>query len=219
MNKEWSLFNKTMQIQLKKEETYKEGIQTLLKLRQELFDEIYCFKRELKRKDFDAMPFMKAKGYHNKTIAYSLWHIFRIEDIVVHSLIQNDEQIFFLNRYQKRIGSPIQTTGNELAGYQIANFSKLLDLEELYQYMLDVKKSTDQILLNISYNSLKRKITREQKEILKSLNVVSDDENACWLIDYWCKKDIRGLLQMPLSRHWIMHIEASLRIKNKILEK
>lgn len=39
MNKEWSLFNKTMQIQLKKEETYKEGIQTLLKLRQELFDE------------------------------------------------------------------------------------------------------------------------------------------------------------------------------------
>jgi len=37
-----------------------------------------------------------------------------------------------------------------------------------------------------------------------------------WLIDYWCGKDIRGLIQMPFSRHWIMHIEASLRIKNKI---
>lgn len=44
----------------------------------------------------------------------------------------------------------------------------------------------------------------------------SEDENAIWLIDYWCGKGIRGLIQMPFSRHWIMHIEASLRIKNKI---
>lgn len=51
---------------------------------------------------------------------------------------------------------------------------------------------------------------------MKLLNVVSNDENAIWLIDYWCGKDIRGLIQMPFSRHWIMHIEASLRIKNKI---
>ena len=45
---------------------------------------------------------------------------------------------------------------------------------------------------------------------------MSKDESAIWLIDYWCGKDIRGLIQMPFSRHWIMHIEASLRIKNKI---
>ena len=54
------------------------------------------------------------------------------------------------------------------------------------------------------------------KARLRELQVVSTDENACWLIDYWCGKDIGGLLRMPFSRHWIMHIEASLRIKNKI---
>ncbi len=42
------------------------------------------------------------------------------------------------------------------------------------------------------------------------------DESAIWLIDYWCNKDVRGLIQMPFSRHWIMHIEACLRIENKI---
>ena len=63
---------------------------------------------------------------------------------------------------------------------------------------------------------MKKKISEERKEHLKLLNVVSNDENAIWLIDYWCGKDIRGLIQMPFSRHWIMHIEASLRIKNKI---
>lgn len=40
--------------------------------------------------------------------------------------------------------------------------------------------------------------------------------NAAWLIDYWCGKDLRGLVQMPFSRHWIMHIEAALRIAGKL---
>ena len=67
----------------------------------------------------------------------------------------------------------------------------------------------------LSYDELKKKISEERKKQLKLLNVVSNDENAIWLIDYWCGKDIRGLIQMPFSRHWIMHVEASLRIKKQ----
>lgn len=72
------------------------------------------------------------------------------------------------------------------------------------------------MLEQLSYDELKRKIPVERKEYLKSLKVVNEDEKANWLIDYWCNKDIRGLIQMPFSRHWIMHTEACLRIKNKI---
>ena len=36
----------------------------------------------------------------NKTIAYSIWHIFRIEDIVAHILISEDEQVFSTVNYQ-----------------------------------------------------------------------------------------------------------------------
>ena len=141
---------------------------------------------------------------------------FRIEDIVAHTLINESRQIFFAGNYQKRINSPIITTGNELVKEQIAEFSEQLDLEELYSYIFEVKNSTEKIISGLAYDDMKKKISEERKEQLKSLNVVSDDENASWLIDYWCGKDIRGLIQMPFSRHWIMHIEASLRIKNKI---
>lgn len=216
MNKEWSELNKTVQAQIKKEATFCAGIETLLQLRQKLFNEVNRFKEELSREDFNSIPFMNAEGYHSKTIAYSLWHIFRIEDIVAHTLISADKQIFFSGNYRNLIGSPIITTGNELEKQQIADFSKVLDLGELYKYAAAVKNGTEDILKNLSYADLKRKISYEDKERLKTLNVVSDDERACWLIDYWCGKDIRGLIQMPFSRHWIMHVEASLRIKNKI---
>ena len=174
------------------------------------------FKESLNREDFNEMPFINAKGYHNKTIAYSLYHIFRIEGIVSNFLIKKREQVFFKDNYRERMKSPIITTGNELVKQEISTFSSKLNLDELYEYIIDVDDSTKQLLKGISYEDLKIKMTEQDKELLKSLDVVSNDDNAVWLIDYWCDKNIQGLVQMPFSRHWIMHIEASLRIKNKI---
>ena len=219
MNREWSELNKLLQIQLKKQDTFEDGIKTLFSLRNQLMQTLTSFKSELHRDEFDAIPFINADGYRSKTIAYSIWHIFRIEDIVAHTLIKEDEQVFFSGNYQKRINSPIITTGNELVKQQIADLSQLLDLNELYSYAQEVKESTEKIVKELSFTDLKRKISEERKEYLKLLNVVSTDEKAVWLIDYWCGKNIGGLIQMPFSRHWIMHTEACLRIKAGILKR
>ena len=216
MNKEWSELNKAMQTKIRKNDTYEAGIDTLFELRNRLMKILTVFYSELNREEFNAIPFLNADGYHSKTIAYSIWHIFRIEDIVAHILINEDEQVFYTGNYQERINSPIITTGNELVKQQIADFSIQLNLIELYSYIFEVKVSTEKIIKSLSYVELKKKVSEERKEYLKSLNVVSNNENAIWLIDYWCNKDIRGLIQMPFSRHWIMHIEACLRIRNKI---
>ena len=217
MNKEWSEMNKTMQLQIKKKDTFSAGIDTLLTLREELMKQILQLKTELSFDDFNAMPYMNAKGYHSNTIAYSLWHIFRIEDFVAHTLIANDEQVLFKGNYQRRINSPIITTANELVKEEISEFSKKLSIEELYNYIIDVDTSTTQVLKALTYSDIKEKITDEKRKQLEMLNVVSDDENAYWLIDYWCGKDVKGLIQMPFSRHWIMHIEACLKIRDKQL--
>lgn len=87
MNKEWSELNKTLQTQIKKRETYEADTNTLFDLRNQLMQVLTSFYDELNREEFDAIPFINANGYHSKTIAYSIWHIFRIEDIVAHTLI------------------------------------------------------------------------------------------------------------------------------------
>ena len=197
MNKDWAELNKTIQLQIKKKDTFELGIDTLIKLRKELMAQIMQFKKELSIDDFSAMPYMNAKGYHNKTIAYSLWHIFRIEDIVAHSLIADDEQVFFKGDYQRRINSPIITTANELVKEEIEDFSKKLSVEELYNYIIEVDISTTQILKELTFSDIKEKMTDEKRKSLEKLNVVSKDENAYWLIDYWCGKDVKGLIQMP----------------------
>ena len=82
--------------------------------------------------------------------------------------------------------------------------------------MIDVDKLTTKILNALTYQESKERISEEKRNTLEALNVVSKNENAYWLIDYWCGKDVKGLIQMPFSRHWIMHIEACLRIKEGI---
>lgn len=216
MNKEWSELNKTMQQQIKKKDTFSQGIGTLLFLRKSLMQQMLSFRDFLPKDAFSAMPYMNANGYHNKTIAYSLWHIFRIEDIVVHTLIRKDEQVFFAGEHQQKMHAPIITTGNELMKEEIADFSKELDLFALYDYIMAVDESTTKILYELTWSDLKTKMTDEDKERIRKLHVVSEEENAKWLIDYWCGKNIQGLIQMPLSRHWIMHVEAALRIADKV---
>lgn len=59
-------------------------------------------------------------------------------------------------------------------------------------------------------------MAKEMVEFSKNM-ILDNVRQAIWLIDYWCNKDIKRIIKMPLSRHWIMHIEAANRIKDKLL--
>lgn len=219
MDKNWSEMNREMQTLLSKKATFGEGLERLLELRKQLFDAITQIVATFPDEAFYQMPFAGAKGYHSKTLAYSIWHIFRIEDIVAHEMVAGDRQVLFGQGFQEAIHSPIITTGNELAGDDIAEFSRQLVVGELYRYAQAVAQSTDQILTGLEHADLKRRFGEEMIEKLRRTGCVSEDESARWLIDYWCAKDVLGLIKMPFSRHWIMHIEAMRRIKNQLCKR
>ena len=216
MNKDWSEKNKKMQSLIGKEASFNEGIDVLIDLRNDLFGQITSIVNTYPADAFYKMPFAKAEGYHSKTLSYSMWHIFRIEDIVAHTLIKQDEQVLFSGDWIKKTKSPIITTGNELHGEEIAEFSKKLDVKALCEYCKAVMKSTNDLLKSLKYKDIKRKFLDEDKKRIIDSKCVSSDENAIWLVEYWCGKDVKGLIKMPFSRHWIMHIEAMCRIAGKL---
>ena len=216
MDQGWADKFKEMQQLLGKKATFKEGIEKLIELRGDVFLQITQFVGGCPKEAFWAMPFPRAKGYHSKTFSYSIWHIFRIEDIVAHELIANDEQIFYSGGFCERLHPSIITTGNELQGEEIAAFSRELDVQTLYEYAKAVKESSEAILRSLSYADLKRRFTEADEKRLIETGCVSTSDDAFWLIGYWCGKNVKGLLLMPFSRHWIMHVEAMRRIRDKL---
>ena len=219
MNKDWSEKNKKMQVLISKESTFNDGIKLLIELRTELFDQITSIIKTFPSVAFYQMPFGVGEGSHHTTLAWSLWHMFRIEDIVTHELILKNKQILFDGDWQKKTNCPVITTGNELDGDEMIEFSKKLNIKSVYDYCKVVKDSTNEMLEQLKFVDLKKKFSSDDRERLVDSKCVSSDERAAWLIDYWCGKNIKGLIQMPVSRHWIMHVEAMQRIKNKLCQQ
>ena len=208
-----------MQTLISKEATFDEGIKVLLELRSELFDQITSIVKNFPPEAFYQLPFGDGQGNHHTTLAWSLWHTFRIEDIVAHTLILKDNQIIFTDGWFEKTKASIITTGNELGtADKMIDFSKQLDIKVTYEYCKVVMDSTNELLRNLKYADLKKNFTDEDRKRLTATNCVSSDESSAWLIDYWCGKNIKGLIQMPFSRHWIMHVEAMRRIKNKLCQ-
>ena len=216
MNKEWSQLNKQIKILLNKKSSFKDGISKLIELRTLLYNEWESAMKDLPIEYYTTQPFINRDGYESKTIAYSIFHVFRIEDIVLNTLINNRQQIFISDNYQNKMNSSIITTGNELKRESISSFSKALKIEELWNYAKKVFEESNEWLSSIDYDDLKVIYFELDKERIKNTNTVAKSGN--WLIEYWCGKNIKGLLGMPFSRHWIMHLEASLRIKNKLVK-
>ena len=207
MNKKWSEELKKIRVLLKNEKNFFEGKKKLLEFRYELFCEWEKF-FDIQRDFLFEMPYPNSKGYDSKNIAYSIYHVFRIEDIVSNTLISDNEEIILLSNYE----FPIMTTGNELVGMEIKNALITMNIEKLHEYIKKVYDTTNDIIEKLEYNDLKKKIPSENRE--KLINEKSVNEKNLWLVDYWCDKDVLGLINMPLTRPWIMHLEASKRIEN-----
>lgn len=202
---------KSFQTNIKRKNSFELGKQKLLELRDELMSIYDYIFTACNNEDFTKMPLAA-----DKTIAYYLYHLTRIEDITSNTLIAATEQIFFAKNYDKLLNSPIITTGNEISRDKLVEFSTMLDINQLRTYTTDVLTNTNNIIKDMSYEESKTKVSDERKTKLLKLHTVSDDENAFWLVDYWCNKTFAGLLLMPFSRHQMLHLDGCLRIINKI---
>lgn len=208
--KELSELFKQFQTSIKKKTEFERGKEYLLEFRKELWQIYQFIFQNVREEEYSLMPLK-----NDKTIAYYLYHLNRIEDINSNTLILDKDQIFYERNYQNKINSPISTTGNELKREQLIAFSKQLNEKGLKNYIKEVHDNTNELIRNMTFDESREKISEEKKEKLLTLNSVSRDENAFWLIDYWCNKDYGGLLLMPFSRHQFMHLRGCLRIMNK----
>ena len=164
-----------MQTLISKEATFDEGIKVLLELRAELFEQITSIVKTFPPEAFYQLPFGEGEGSHQTTLAWSLWHTFRIEDIVAHTLILENDQILFTDGWLEKTKSKIITTGNELSAKEMIDFSKQLDIKATYDYCKSVMDSTNELLKKLKFADLKKTFTEEDRARLVATNCVSPD--------------------------------------------
>jgi len=165
---------------------------------------------DLTREEYAIMPTHK-----DETIAWCIWHIARIEDITMGFLVAEKEQLFN-EEWKRKIKVPIIDTGNALNDDEILKLSNVVDINELMKYRDAVAQRTRRIISELTFDDMRRKIVSESIEKIRIAGGVTSQKDSIWLLDYWGKKDVAGLLLMPPTRHVILHLNDCCKWKKII---
>jgi hypothetical protein len=218
VSKGWNEKQKNLNVLLPNQKTFAKGIKLLLEMHSMLHDKkVYKITPETFYDDlWENMKEETCKIISNKetSILWNIWHITRIEDLVSNTLIGNKETIF--NReIQTKLGMKIKDTGNAMTYSEIESLNKNINIKELKEYRVKVGKSTKKIIESLEFNDIKRKMEKEQLEKIKQNGGVTDNPKSIWLLDFWGKKNVLGLIMMPITRHQVVHLNDSFKIKQK----
>ncbi|TKC18995.1 DinB family protein [Robertmurraya kyonggiensis] len=148
------------------------------------------------------------------SIAWHLWHITRIEDMTMNILIANEQQVLFTHHLLEKMNIPFVHSGNDMSEEEIALLSSSIDLESLLTYRTAVGTRTQEIVSSLNSGDFNLSIDHNRIERLFEENAVMARSN--WLTDYWSKKNIAGLILMPATRHIFLHLNKSIRVKDKL---
>lgn len=173
-------------------------------------DNLLC---DLKQNEYAVMPTRK-----DETIAWVLWHIARIEDLTMNILVAREEQVFNQD-WRERLNSRITDTGNALTDDEIMELSRTINTEQLICYRNAVAHKTRDIIRSLSAADLKRRVRQGDIDKILSVGGVTQQENSIWLLDFWGKKDVAGILLMPPARHVMLHLNDCCKWKEYIRTK
>jgi hypothetical protein len=153
------------------------------------------------------------------TIAWDLWHLTRIEDITANILIANDFQVINSGKWLNKMNVTVCDTGNAMTKDEISVFSSQIDMNELKNYRVSVGIKTREIINQLNPNQMKSKIEPSRLQRVLDEGGVLEAEESSWLLDFWGKKTVAGILLMPITRHQVVHINDALKIKDKCRKK
>lgn len=147
------------------------------------------------------------------SVAWIIWHIARCEDITMNLLVAGSPQVLNQDDWLGRIEAPICHTGNEMDVASVAHFGDAVDIAALRAYRVAVGRRTREIVQQLGPGDLKRKVDPARLQRVWDEGAVI--EAAGYIVDYWGKRDVAGLLLMPASRHLIVHLNEALKLKRR----
>ncbi len=141
----------------------------------------------------------------DETIAWVLWHTARIEDLTMNYLAARQEQLFD-SGWQQAMRVDNTDTGNAWSDDEILQFSHEVDIKALLNYRRQVSLRTRTIVNELHAADMRRQVQAEDLDKIWAVKGVSEHVDSMWLLDFWGKKDVAGLLLMPPTRHVMLHL-------------
>ncbi|MCH5161261.1 MAG: hypothetical protein J1G04_04440 [Clostridiales bacterium] len=159
------------------------------------------------RKNFDTD--LHYDGTDTVPLVWQFWHTYRIEDLISNILMANREQIFNAE-WQQRMGASIIDTGNALEYDEAAEFGKAINVGALREYMIKVGQNTREIIDSLTLEQINSMVPEEWVMRILEEGGVTTDFRSVWLLVFWGRLTLGGMILTPITCHHTMHLFACL---------
>jgi hypothetical protein len=150
----------------------------------------------------------------NHSIAWIMWHIARVEDVVMNLLVAGTSQILLEDNWHGRIGARVLHTGNGSTGNEVRDLSQSVDPHHLRMYRIAVGRKTRKVVKRLCSDEYGTKVDPSRIQRIWDEGAVLTQAKS--IVDYWASRTIGELLLMPPLRHCFLHLNEARRIRHAL---
>lgn len=213
---EWNNRQKELKAIIAKTEHYESVIERILAQHAAVHSarisgpEVWSFEDEV-LDDMSEENFRRVPKPGVNSIAWHIYHSTRIEDMTLNTLVADRPQVFDEQDWSGRMGIRFRDTGNGMNDEDLRELSGSVHIPSLREYRNAVGLRTREIILALQPGELKQKIEPTRIARLRTNKDVREEGE--WLLDYWGGLTKAGIILMPATRHLIVHLNKSHRLK------
>jgi hypothetical protein len=150
------------------------------------------------------------------SIAWLLWHITRIEDMTINSLVLEQPQILAAD-WAARLGFLSRDVGAGMDSAEVADFSARISVRVLKDYRAAVGRSTRAGVPGLQAAQLKEVVPTAT--VLYLVDEGSISAKADWLFEYYTNRTKGFFLTRTATSHNFIHLNEAGRARLKLIAK
>lgn len=136
------------------------------------------------------------------SIVWHIWHLTRIEDVVVNILLRGVPEILDCDSWLGRLGIDGRLVGTGDSDDEVRALSERIDVDALLAYRDAVGRATRAWVRDLDFATLDV-VPDIAERIAAAPDIVG--ERARWLLRFYTGKSAAFLLTFPVNNHGFMH--------------
>ncbi len=153
-------------------------------------------------------------GGAGNSIAWLVWHLARVEDIVINTIVRGTPQILLAGEWaaRMRVADPRVGTGFEEA--EVEGLSRAIDVAALDGYWQAVRRATDDWLASVPAGFFDT--VPDVRARLSAIQPIAPPKAQEGLIGFWSGRPASFLVRFPLIDHGFLHLGEMLAIRGRL---
>ena len=138
------------------------------------------------------------------SLAWLLWHAARWEDVIVHSWVCNQPQVFDRQHWHDKLATGTRHVGTAMTPDEVCDLSERIDLVALRGYRSALAEATISAIAVLDDGSFEE-VVGDDRLVVGRPDGAFRNEKAAWMDDFWSGHPVSWFLAF-LNLHAAEHL-------------